>query len=384
METIERQKLAKEKDRFIKEIGIEGLIDLHVTAGLNLPVLTKSLLDQDANVNARDSEGHTPLHYAAWKNASETTEVLLNYGADVNVRDQKSATPLHSAALGNARKTMEVLLNNRADVHARDEKGHTPLHYATDGNASETAEILLKNGADVHAKNKDGRTPLHLVVWRNDFETAKVLLNYHADVYATDKTNVTPLKVAEVLKASETVKVINDYLVRSILATGDGSREHPYKVKSVKEEYDVLTYFEKKISMQGFLPTESMDQMVCKDGTIFHFDISEAKAGRRMTTKSGDPVIDHELGKLEGLAPQMKSIDQAITEKYSYRGSVICPLCNGPLSDHLYGLWKCLQCKKTFNAKDLNRADSARAWGKIVGIALFIAFLVGLLILISN
>ena len=380
----EREKLAKERDQFVKEMGIKGLIDLHVTAGLNLPVLTKSLLDQGAGVHARDEKGHTPLHYAAWENASETAEVLLNSGADVKARDEKSATPLHSAALGNARKTVEVLLNNGADVHARDEKGHTPLHYAADGNASETAEVLLNSGADVNGKDKDGRTSLHLVVWRNAFETAEVLLNYDADVYATDKNNVTPLQVAAVLKGPETARVMNDYFINSILATGDGSRERPYKVKSIKEEHDILKHFEKELSMQSFLPNESMDKIVCKDGTVFYFDIFQAKAGRRMTTKSGDPVIDRELEKLEELGPQMKSIDQAITEKHSYRGPIICPLCNGPLGDHLYGLWECLQCKKTFNVKDLKRADSARAWGKIVGIALLIAFLVGLAKVLSN
>ena len=192
------------------------------------------------------------------------------------------------------------------------------------------------------------------------------------------------LQVADVSKDLETAMVTNDPLVGYILATGDGSRERPYKVKSIKEEYDVLKYFEKELSMQGFLPNESLDQMICKDGTVFYFDLSGAMAGRRMTARSGNPVIDGELDKLEKLGPQMESIDQAITEKDSYRGLIICPLCNGPLSDHLYGLWECLHCKKTFNAKDLKRADSGRAWGKIVGIALLIALLVGLLKLFGN
>ena len=36
---------------------IKDLIDLHVTAGLDFPVLTKFLLDQGADVHARDDKG---------------------------------------------------------------------------------------------------------------------------------------------------------------------------------------------------------------------------------------------------------------------------------------------------------------------------------------
>ena len=85
----ERARLAKEGDKFVAEVGIKDMIDLHIAAGLNLPLLTKSLLDQGADVHARDEKDHTPLHYAAWKNASETVKVLLNNGAAVHARDEK-------------------------------------------------------------------------------------------------------------------------------------------------------------------------------------------------------------------------------------------------------------------------------------------------------
>ena len=172
--------------------------------------------------------------------------------------------------------------------------------------------------------------------------------------------------------------------LQSVLASGDGSIERPFKVKSIQEEHAILRHFEKELSMQGFMPQESLDQMVCKDGSVYYFDISQAKAGRRMTTKSGNPVIDRELDKLEDLNSHLESIDQAIAEKHSYRGLPICPQCNGALSDHLYGIWECRQCNITVGVKDLKRADTARAWGKIVGIVLLIAFFVGLAKFLGN
>ncbi len=200
------------------------------------------------------------------------------------------------------------------------------------------------------------------------------LISQHLDVSSGQDTQKPSLR-------REDDRVSN---LQSVLASGDGSIERPYKVKSIQEEYAILRHFEKELSMQGFMPQESLDQMVCKDGSVFYFDISQAKAGRRMTTKSGNPAIDRELDKLEDLSPHLESIDQAITEKHSYRGPPICPQCNGALSDHLYGLWECRQCNITVGVKDLKRADTARAWGKIVGIALLIAFFVGLAKLLGN
>lgn len=64
--------------------------------------------------------------------------------------------------------------------------------------------------------------------------------------------------------------------INSILATGDGSRERPYVVSSVKEEYLILRHFEKKLTLQALANVDGrrMDIMSCEDGTVYHFDIS--------------------------------------------------------------------------------------------------------------
>ena len=64
--------------------------------------------------------------------------------------------------------------------------------------------------------------------------------------------------------------------IKSILDTGDGSREHPYVVSSTTEEYLVLEHFNKTLMMQALLDIDGkrMDRMVCEDGTEYYFDIS--------------------------------------------------------------------------------------------------------------
>ena len=278
----ERARLANEKDEFVEEVGIEGMTDLHVAAGLNLSVLTQFLLDQGADVHVEDAKLHTPLHYAAWKNASGAAAVLLKNGADVRARDDKGTAPLQSAALGDAMKTAQILLDNGADLNVRDERGSTPLHYASDGNAPETAAVLLERGADVHAKDEEGWTPLHLAARSDASETAKVLLNYGADVRAKGRDDVTALQISRVFETSGTAEILRDHLTNSILDTGDGSRERPYVVSSIKEEYLILEHFNKTRTIQGLMHIDgkAMDYIGCEDGTTYYFDISQAREGR--------------------------------------------------------------------------------------------------------
>ena len=151
----ERAKLARERNKFVAEVGrepslhgvdSEGKTDLHLASRLNLPTLTLYLLNKGADVNAMDDDGSTPLHDAAVQNAHETAEVLLKHGADVNAMDDDGSTPLHDAAVQNAHETAEVLLKHGADVNAMDDNGWTPLHDAAVQNAHETAALLRRYG----------------------------------------------------------------------------------------------------------------------------------------------------------------------------------------------------------------------------------------------
>ena len=151
----ERAKLARERNKFVAEVGrepslhgvnYEGETDLHLASLLNLPTLTLYLLNKGADVNAKEKSGSTPLHFAALSNARETAEVLLKHGADVNAKNNNSLTPLHMAAYENARETAEVLLKHDADVNAKAVGGITPLRLAVLQNARETAALLRRYG----------------------------------------------------------------------------------------------------------------------------------------------------------------------------------------------------------------------------------------------
>ena len=173
---------------------LEDSTPLHAAALANARETAEVLLQNGADINAKDDEGDTSLHFAALANARETAEVLLQNGADANAQAKDGTTPLHFAALANACKIAEVLLKSEADINAKAEGGVTPLHYAASANACEIAEVLLKSGADINTKAENGKTPLHFAASENARQTAEVLLQNGADINAkaTLHTSISP------------------------------------------------------------------------------------------------------------------------------------------------------------------------------------------------
>ncbi|KAJ8668034.1 hypothetical protein QAD02_009697 [Eretmocerus hayati] len=123
----------------------------------------KLLLENGADVNARDSKMNTALHFMRMNATFAIIDVLVEHGADVNAINSLSETPLLSICIDgdglNAKKVcgnVKSFLNNGADINLADEEGQTPMTIrtwkATDGWDEEipnkfldTANILLKH-----------------------------------------------------------------------------------------------------------------------------------------------------------------------------------------------------------------------------------------------
>jgi len=91
--------------------------------------------------------GCQTLHDAGRRGDVKAVKLLLEQGADVNARDKVERTPLHWAACMGHTALAELLLSQGADVNAEDQVGLTPLQLAILTRNAELADLLLKHGA---------------------------------------------------------------------------------------------------------------------------------------------------------------------------------------------------------------------------------------------
>ena len=70
---------------------------------------------------------YTPLHYAAEYGHLSIVEYLVNQKADINAKDENDHTPLHFAAENGHLSVVEYLINQKVDINAKNKIGETPL-----------------------------------------------------------------------------------------------------------------------------------------------------------------------------------------------------------------------------------------------------------------
>ena len=84
--------------------------------------------------------GWTPLHHAANNGHLSVVEYLVNQKADINAKNKYEETPLHYAAEKGHLRVVEYLVNQKADINAKNKQGKTPLGVASEIGKYESEE----------------------------------------------------------------------------------------------------------------------------------------------------------------------------------------------------------------------------------------------------
>jgi hypothetical protein len=147
------------------KLGETGRTQLHHCAINCLTTSVIRLLSiRNINVNVKDDEcGMTPLHYAAENGHVEIARLLLQNGADVNAKDNYGWTPLHIAAMYGHVDIIHLLVENGADLEAQDSIGRRALHWAAlYGHLPFIQELISRYHVDINARVNDGITALRV------------------------------------------------------------------------------------------------------------------------------------------------------------------------------------------------------------------------------
>lgn len=161
--------------------------------------VVQSLIEEGANINARDNRGDTPLHAA--KNG-EVAMCLLENGANIQFKNNNGRTPIFTAANGGV---VAALVKRGADIQSSYNTAwpyNTPLYQAVIDGRAETVKALIDLGADANVKDRDNGTLLHHAADKGNKDAVECLLLKGLTVDAVDKFGATPLHHA----------VLNDHI----------------------------------------------------------------------------------------------------------------------------------------------------------------------------
>ncbi len=175
--------------------------------------LIRSLLEQNADVNAAQIDGMTPLLWATLQNDLELASQLIKAGADVKATNRYDVAPLSIACENGSTELVDLLLQSGADPNTKRRGGETALMTAARTGITGPVAALLEHGADVNAKERRGQTAVMWAAAEGYAPVVQLLLDAGADFRAPLKdSGFTPLFFA--------VRNGHSAVVKTLLAAG--------------------------------------------------------------------------------------------------------------------------------------------------------------------
>eukprot|EP00672_Neobodo_designis_P008447 CAMPEP_0174854922 /NCGR_PEP_ID=MMETSP1114-20130205/32018_1 /TAXON_ID=312471 /ORGANISM="Neobodo designis, Strain CCAP 1951/1" /LENGTH=412 /DNA_ID=CAMNT_0016089631 /DNA_START=44 /DNA_END=1282 /DNA_ORIENTATION=+ len=128
-----------------------------------LELLLANAKDKKERLNEADRNKCTALHKCAHDGGLRVAKWLVEQGADVDAKDIHETTPLLVAAKMSRIDVCELLIKSGADVTHVDERGNSAAHYAASKCLPSIFHLLAdKDATALTEPNIDGNTPLHL------------------------------------------------------------------------------------------------------------------------------------------------------------------------------------------------------------------------------
>ena len=210
-------------------VTLHDLTPLHLAARHGHAEVVKVLLENEANLTARDKNGLTPLHTASEYSQAPVVNLLLDAHADCNATNNEEDTALvlacrngshmvvrrllskpecHIGFISQGRwpalsissyygfyKCAQLLLENHADTEIQESEIGTPLYHAAVNGHLELCQLLLEHGANPNTLFV-GHPILSESARAGNLEIVRVLIEHGAEVNATDSEDQNALQKA--------------------------------------------------------------------------------------------------------------------------------------------------------------------------------------------
>lgn len=154
---------------------------LHLAAGEGHANVCALLIENGAEISAKDRWGNTALSDAYDNNKIEVVELLKRHGAEDGDDELDDLEMLHFCSVGDVNAVRNALTGG-ADVSYVDYDRRTALHVACSEGHAELAEFLLLNGAPPDAVDKKKRTPVDDAITNGHRDVLRILKRYGAKI----------------------------------------------------------------------------------------------------------------------------------------------------------------------------------------------------------
>mmetsp|Transcript_10835 Transcript_10835/g.16142 ORF Transcript_10835/g.16142 Transcript_10835/m.16142 type:complete len:325 (-) Transcript_10835:105-1079(-) len=158
----------------------------------------------------------TPFHEAARIGNVDMVTDLVENGADVDAKDEKDRTPLHFASRnGHLAVVKFFVIEAKANAEAKDKWDRTPLHLASRNDHLAVVKFLVMEAkANVEARNNYGETPLHWASESGQLAVVKYLmLEAKANVDAKNTWDKTAMDLANCKRKAQVVDFWEQFVV---------------------------------------------------------------------------------------------------------------------------------------------------------------------------
>jgi ankyrin repeat protein len=170
--------------------------DLQMAAAFGLQEIGKILLEEGADLDARNSSQETALYLGAADNHEAVVTLLLDKGAHVNAQGGEHGSILQVAAFKGHGGLVRTLISCGAMINEQCGRSGNALQAAASRGHENIVKLLLDRGAKVNVQGGPYGTALRAAISEGHLSTAILLLDRGADINATGGCLGSPLRAA--------------------------------------------------------------------------------------------------------------------------------------------------------------------------------------------